>query len=113
MGLFIYLKPTLGTTSIFNGELLEELMLPFVGISEAVIEIEPRIFGFQEQVIVVIAVRPTQLAIFLPFSLNVTLPGLSTVAVIVKGLLNCVEVTSPATVIDVVDVAAERNVIVT
>jgi hypothetical protein len=112
-GLFIYLAPTLGVTSILKGELLEELIPLFVGVREAVIDTFPRIFGFHVQVTVVVAALPTQLAIFRPFSLNVTLPGLLTVAVIANGLLNCVEETSPSTVNDVVDVAAEMNVIVT
>ncbi len=94
-------------------ELVDPLKLEFVGTNEAVIDTFPRILGFQLHETDVVAAFATQFGILRPFSLNVTLPGLSIVAVMVISLLNCEEVMFPAMLNEVEVVAAETKVIVT
>jgi hypothetical protein len=112
-GFFIYLLEVLEVINSLIAELVDPLKLTFVGTNEAVIKTFPRILGNQLHVTVEVAAFPTQLGILRPFSLNVTFPGLSTVAVTEIGLLYSAEDVFPA-IANVVEVtAADRKVIVT
>ena len=112
-GFFIYLGVVLGEIKTLIAALVDPLRLEFVGTNEAVIDTFPRILGLQIHETDDVAVFATQFGILRPFSLNVTLPGLSIVAVMVISLLNCEEVMFPAMLNEVEVVAAETNVIVT